>query len=98
MGAYATVADLFKVLGDEGRVEVLALLRSKEMAVSEIAVQLKISNSLISQRLKMLYSHGLLKKRRDGQTIYYGLADEHITYILFNAIDHVNHCELHEEQ
>ena len=52
------------------------LLRSREMAVGEIAKQVNLSQSALSQHLAILRSDGLVNTRRQAQSIFYSLASD----------------------
>ena len=83
------LAELFKVFGDSTRVKILYLLFESEMCVCDIAQLLKLSVSAISHQLRVLKQSRLVRFRRDGKTIYYSLADEHVRSILAEGMEHV---------
>jgi DNA-binding transcriptional ArsR family regulator len=77
------LAELFKVFGDSTRVRILCALFESELSVSEIAELLNMTQSAISHQLRVLKQAKLVKNRRDGKTVYYSLADNHV-YTIFN--------------
>ena len=81
-------ARLFRALGDEARLSLLVRLSQREACVTEIAESFGEGASTISQRLRLLRSEGLVKRRREGKHLYYSLVDHHIQNLLANAIDH----------
>ena len=83
------VAELFKILGDATRARVICALTISEMCVCDIAALLEMSSSAISHQLRILKQSGVVKNRRDGKTIYYSLADEHIRKLFTLAFEHV---------
>lgn len=85
------LADLYKVFGDTTRVKILYSLFENEMCVCAIADLLKMTQSAISHQLSILRRNKLVSARRDGKTIYYSLADGHITTILGCGMEHL--CE-----
>lgn len=85
------VAELFKVFGDPTRIRILHALSDRELCVQEIADQLEMTQSAISHQLRILKQSFLVKFRRDGKTIYYSLADDHVFTILMQGLEHV--CE-----
>ena len=85
---YQTAAAMFDALGDPSRLKLIEYLSRGEACVSEIAAVYDESLSTISQRLKLLRSERLVKKRRDGKHIYYSLDDEHIEQLVRNALQH----------
>lgn len=69
-------ADLLKVLGNPQRLRLLCLLVGKEMAVGQLNEQLpELSQSALSQHLARLREQGLVRTRRESQTIWYSLED-----------------------
>lgn len=60
------------------RLEILDLLREREMSVSEIARAADLAQSNLSQHLAMLREKGMVKTRREGVVIYYSLANPKI--------------------
>ena len=70
------VADRFRMLGDPTRLRLVnALHADGELAVGELVARLEISYGAVSKQLALLRSHGLLARRRDGNRIYYRIAD-----------------------
>ncbi len=83
------LAELFKVFGDGTRLKILYVLLCSEMCVYDIAAVLGMSQSAISHQLRVLKQMDLVKNRRDGKTIFYSLADDHIVTILSQGLDHI---------
>jgi len=80
-------------MGDAPRLRLLELLRSKELCVTEIVSVMKEKFPTVSQRLRMLRSEGLLLRRRDGNHLYYSIADQHVADLICNALDHARELE-----
>ena len=83
------LADFFKVFGDATRLKILNVLLCSEMCVYDIATVLGMSQSAISHQLRVLKQMDLVKNRREGKTIFYALADDHISTILHQGLDHI---------
>lgn len=84
---------MLKALADPSRLRLLLRLAQSELSVGEIAELEREKITTISARLKVLSSARLLKRRRDGQTIFYSIADAHVLNLVDNAIEHA--CETH---
>lgn len=84
------LAEFFKVFADTTRIKILYVLLKQEMCVCDIAQTLEMTQSAISHQLRILKQMDLVKNRRDGKTIYYSLADNHIVSILNQGMDHIN--------
>ena len=76
------LAEFFKVFGDATRLKILSVLY-------DIATLLGMSQSAISHQLRVLKQMDLVKNRRDGKTIFYALADDHIITILNQGLNHI---------
>ncbi len=83
------LADFFKVFGDTTRIKILYVLLCSEMCVCDIAQILGMTQSAISHQLRTLKQMDLVKSRRDGKTIFYSLADDHIVTILSQGMNHI---------
>lgn len=83
------LAEFFKVFGDSTRVKILSALMKEKMCVCDIAATLNMTHSAISHQLRILKQAKLVKYRREGKSIIYSLADDHVKTILHNGIDHV---------
>ena len=82
-------ADFFKMFADNTRLKIMLALQQSELCVMDIAEALSMTQSAISHQLKVLKQQDLVKARRDGKTIFYSLADDHIATILSTGIDHI---------
>ena len=67
-------AQLLKALANENRLLILCLLAEREFSVSELNLELDLSQSSLSQHLALLRAEGLVISRREAQLIYYSLA------------------------
>ena len=79
---YMSLATLFKLFGDSTRVRILHALEQHELCVCDLAALLGMTKSAISHQLKSLRLARLVKYRRDGQNVYYSLADDHVKKII----------------
>lgn len=76
MSAHAEdAAGLMKALGNESRLMILCLLADGERSVSDLNEIVRLSQSALSQQLARLRAQGLVKTRRESQTIFYSLAE-----------------------
>ena len=83
------LADLFKIFGDSTRIKILYGLFESEMCVCAIAELLGMSQSAISHQLKVLKNSNLVGNRREGKTIYYYLADDHVRLMIGQGFEHL---------
>lgn len=86
---YIALASLFKLFGDGTRAEMLHALEQREMCVCDLAALLGVTKSAVSHQLKALRLANLVKFRREGQIVYYSLADDHVKAILDVGFEHL---------
>ncbi len=73
---YELEARIFKALGDETRLQILGLLRLRELCVCELAAVLPVSQPAVSQHLRRLREAGLVRERRRSYWTYYALRED----------------------
>ena len=83
------LAELFKVFGDSTRIRILFVLFEAEVCVCDLAQALNMTQSAISHQLKILKQNKLVKSRREGKSIFYSLADDHVRTILSMGREHI---------
>ncbi|MBI3813907.1 MAG: winged helix-turn-helix transcriptional regulator [Nitrospinae bacterium] len=66
-------AELFKILSVDKRIEIIEILKKEAMSVNALADTLGITQSAVSQHLRLLKSAGLVSDERQGYWIYYSL-------------------------
>ena len=86
----AKLSELFAVFGDTTRIKILWALFESEMCVCAIAELLHMTQSAISHQLKLLRHAKLVSSRREGKTIYYFLADDHVRSIIDQGMEHIS--------
>lgn len=83
------LAELFKVFGDSTRIRILYVLFESEACVCDIANALNMNQSAISHQLKILKQNRLVASKREGKSIIYSLADEHVRLIIDQGREHI---------
>lgn len=84
------LSELFKVFGDGTRIRILYVLFEAEVCVCDLAKLLGMTQSAVSHQLRILKQARLIKSRRDGKTVFYSLADDHVSTLLRQGTDHIN--------
>lgn len=84
------LTELFRIFGDSTRVRILYVLFEAEMCVCDIAMLLGLTQSAVSHQLRALKNARLVKSRRDGKTVFYSLADDHVKTIIDQGLEHVS--------
>ena len=89
------LADLFKVFGDTTRIRILYSLFERELCVCAISELLGMEQSAISHQLRILKSARLVGSRREGKTVCYYLADDHVRTIIAQGYEHLSEEDQH---
>src|SRR5436190_24256715 len=76
--ALERAAQLFRAMGDAPRLRILDLLKNRELCVTEIVDAVGEKFTTVSQRLRLLRGEGLIRRRREGNHIFYALAARHV--------------------
>lgn len=83
------LSELFKVFGDSTRIRILFVLFECEVCVCDLAETLNLSQSAVSHQLKILKNSKLVKNRREGKSVFYSLADDHVRTIISQGLSHI---------
>ena len=79
---------MFKIFGDSTRIRILFVLFETEVCVCDLAKALNMTQSAISHQLRILKQNKLVKNRREGKSIFYSLADDHVRTIINQGREH----------
>ena len=85
----SALAEFFKVFSDSTRIRILTVLLCSETCVCDIAQLLGMTQPAISHQLRILKQMNLVRTRREGRTVFYSLADDHIKSILSQGMEHI---------
>ena len=77
------LAELFKIFGDSTRIRILYVLFESEVCVCDLAEMLHMN------QLKILKPAKLVTGRREGKSVIYSLADEHVRTIIDQGREHI---------
>lgn len=94
----AQLADLFRLLGDQNRLRLVAACLNGPRTVGELTEELGVSQSLASQHLRLLRAGRLLKQSRQGRHMLYELPDCHVRAMLTNMMDHALETDEPQEE
>lgn len=84
------LSELFKIFGDSTRIKIINILINSELCVNEISEKINVSQSAVSHQLRILKGSKLVKYRKEGNQIYYSLADDHVEKIFVLGCEHIN--------
>ena len=83
------LAEFFKVFGDSTRIRILFVLFEAEVCVCDLAEVLHMTQSAVSHQLKILKQAKLVSARREGKSVFYSLADDHVRTIIAQGREHI---------
>lgn len=83
------LAELFKVFGDPTRIRILFVLFEAEVCVCDLARALNMTQSAVSHQLRILKQSCLVKNRREGKSVFYSLADDHVRTVIAQGREHI---------
>lgn len=83
------MAELFKLFGDPTRLKILISLSQQELCVCDLAALIEMSQSAVSHQLRLLKQSRLVKSRREGKSVFYCLADDHVHTLLAQCMEHI---------
>lgn len=79
--------EIFRALADPTRLRIVALLRTMELSISELAQVLGQSQPRVSRHVKILVDAGLAERRKEGSWVFLGLGEPVRVRPLLQAID-----------
>jgi DNA-binding transcriptional ArsR family regulator len=83
---FKSISNFFGLLSNPDRVKILGLLIKQELDVHDIQEKLHISQSRVSQHLKLLKLNSLVEERREGKHVYYHVKDPNVSKVIESAI------------
>jgi DNA-binding transcriptional ArsR family regulator len=86
------LAELFKALGDPTRVKMIHALLNNELCVHDLCVVLSMAQSAVSHQLRYLRNVRIVKRRKEGKTVYYSIDDDHVKEIFVQTLKHLEHA------
>lgn len=86
------VVEVFRMLADATRVQVLWALVDRELSVNDLAGAVGKPAASVSQHLAKLRMARLVRTRRAGTTIYYSLENDHVRQLVLDAVYNAEHA------
>lgn len=88
---YAELAETFRAMADSNRAKMVYCLLQEELCVCDLAAVVGLSESAVSQHLRVLRALRLVRSRKDGKLVYYSIADDHVSSLLAVCLEHLRH-------
>ncbi len=91
---------IFKALSDETRLKILKILEKGEICVCEIVSFLNMDQPKVSFHLSILKSAGLIKKRKEGNRIFYSIDDSDLfkRFLILSVLERIEDLDVEEEK
>lgn len=86
------VVEVFRMLADPTRVQLLWVLAGGELPVNDLAARVGKPAPSVSQHLAKLRMARLVSTRRSGTSIYYALENEHVRQLVVDAVHNAEHA------
>ena len=86
------VVEVFRMLADGTRVQILWALVAGELSVGDLAAHIGKPAPGVSQHLAKLRMARLVRTRRDGTTIFYSLENDHVRQLVTDAVFNAEHA------
>lgn len=89
-----SVAETMQALATPSRVRILSRLAAGPCSVGQLAREVEMEQSAVSQQLRVLRHLGLVVGERHGRQVIYALYDDHVGALLTEAVSHTEHLRL----
>jgi DNA-binding transcriptional ArsR family regulator len=86
------VVEVFRMLADATRIQLLWALVGREMSVNDLAEHIGKPAPSVSQHLAKLRMARLVRTRREGTTIFYSLENDHVAQLVTDAVHNAEHA------
>ena len=86
---YGELAEIFRALGDPTRAKIVYGLLHQDLCTCDLAELTGISDSAVSQHIRILRGLRLVRSRRSGKQVFHSLDDAHIAILLQVGLSHV---------
>ena len=84
------VAEVLKAVAHPVRLQIVAALEDKALCVADIMATVGGKQAMTSQQLNMMRTRGVLEARREGNKVFYSIANPNVIKLLDCM---VHHCE-----
>ena len=86
------VVEVFRMLADATRVQLLWALAERELSVNDLAARVNKPGPSVSQHLAKLRMARLVRTRREGTQVFYRLENDHVRQLVTDAVYNAEHA------
>lgn len=86
---FEVVSGYFGLLAEPTRLKILNAICDGERSVSDIVERVESTQTNVSRHLNLMYSRGILSRRREGAMTYYAISDANVVALCRTACVHI---------
>ena len=87
---YLDLSEFFKIFGNPTRLKIISLLSLEDLCVCDICEALDLNQNAVSNQLRILRAHNIVKYEKEGKSARYSLTDLHVDMIYKMGLEHLN--------
>ena len=87
---YTELSEFFKIFGNPTRLKIISLLNYEDLCVCDICEALGLNQNAVSNQLRILRAHNIVKYEKEGKSARYSLTDLHVEMIFKMGLEHLN--------
>ncbi|WP_297983257.1 metalloregulator ArsR/SmtB family transcription factor [uncultured Methanobrevibacter sp.] len=87
---YSELSEFFKIFGNPTRLKIISLLSFDDLCVCDICEALDLSQAAVSNQLRILRAHNIVKYEKEGKLARYSLTDLHVEMIYKMGLEHLH--------
>jgi DNA-binding transcriptional ArsR family regulator len=87
---YTDLSEFFKIFGNPTRLKIISLLSYEDLCVCDICEALELNQNAVSNQLRILRAHNIVKFEKEGKQARYSLTDLHVEMIYKMGLEHLN--------
>ena len=87
---YSDLSEFFKIFGNPTRLKIISLLSFEDLCVCDICESLGLNQNAVSNQLRILRAHNIVKYEKEGKLARYSLTDLHVEMIFKMGLEHLN--------
>lgn len=87
---YSDLSEFFKIFGNPTRLKIISLLSHEDLCVCDICETLELNQNAVSNQLRILRAHNIVKYEKEGKSARYSLTDFHVEMIFKMGLEHLN--------
>ena len=87
---YSDLSEFFKIFGNPTMLKIISLLSFEDLCVCDICESLGLNQNAVSNQLRILRAHNIVKYEKEGKSARYSLTDLHVEMIYKMGLEHMD--------